>query len=76
MVIASAKRLASSYTPRGPIGFTCPQYVSRLRVDLRIAVYLGCRGENESRALGVRQTQRLVRSQSSDFEGSRWRYLR
>jgi hypothetical protein len=23
--IASAKRLASSYTPRGPIGFTLPQ---------------------------------------------------
>src|SRR5438270_9900456 len=28
MVIASAKRLASSYTPLGPIGLTLPQYVS------------------------------------------------
>jgi hypothetical protein len=28
IVIASAKRLASSYTPRGPTGFTFPQYVS------------------------------------------------
>src|SRR5438552_2213711 len=28
MVSASAKRLASSYTPRGPIGLTLPQYSS------------------------------------------------
>ena len=27
-MIASANRLASSYTPRGPIGLTLPQYVS------------------------------------------------
>ena len=28
ITIASEKRLASSYTPRGPTGFTLPQYVS------------------------------------------------
>ena len=28
IVSASAYRFASSYTPRGPIGFTWPQYVS------------------------------------------------
>ena len=44
-----------------PVGFL-------LRMLQRIAVDLGCRGEDERRALGLGQAERLVRAQRADLQ--------
>ena len=55
VVSASAYRLASSYTLRGPTGLTLPQLRLVLRMLERVAVHLAGRGEHEPRALVLRQ---------------------
>src|SRR5580704_2728799 len=67
MVIASAKRFASSYTPRGPMGFTWPQYSSCWR-DFWVAITLAGRSQEKFRLLRKRKPERVVRAEGAHLE--------
>ena len=43
-----------------------------LRVNLRVAIDLGCRGEQEARALILGQSQHLMRAERADFQRLDW----
>ena len=61
--------MASSYTPRGPDRVHVPPVGLGLGVHLGIAVDLGGRGQEESRAFGLGQTERIVGAERADLEG-------
>ncbi|GAA3292142.1 hypothetical protein GCM10020295_10670 [Streptomyces cinereospinus] len=69
VVSASPKRLASSYTLRGPTGLTFPPVPLVLWVLLRVAVHLGGRGEHEAGAGVVRDVQRVAGAEAAGLHG-------
>ena len=67
--MASAKRLASSYTPAGPHRVHVAPVVLPLRVHEGIAVDLGGRGQEEAGLLGLGQAEAVVGPEAADLQG-------
>src|SRR5205807_10345051 len=65
---ASAARLASSYTLRGPTEFTLPQYDSGCGCT-KGSPYTSGRRQQEHRPLLARELQRVARAGGADVEG-------
>ena len=66
--MASAKRLASSYTPRMPIGIDVAEVLLGLGMHQGVAIDFRRGGQQELGLLGHGQPQGLVRAQRADLE--------
>lgn len=63
------KALGFIVNPARPDGVHIAPVILGLRMDKRVAVALGSRGEDEGRAFVLCQTERIVRSERADFQG-------